>query len=254
MIASDLDQMGLVQERAALLEREQAALRKAEAALRSSDEFIAMLSHELRNPLSPIAAAGALLQRPDVTPEVTSQAATIIRRQTAHFTRLIDDLLDVARISVGRMTLHREPVDLAEAVSNAFQVPQRDAAQCGRRWSAVSTRLGRAGPANQIITNLMQCAEYRRRRHHPRVHAEDAGWGVLKIEDTEAASHLRAAADLRLVRARRAIRVRTAGSGSVSRSCAGWSSCTRVPSRRAARERDAAARSWSACRSLPRRR
>ena len=179
----------LVQERVALLEREQAALKNAEAALRSSDVFIAMLSHELRNPLSAIAAAGELLQRPGVPPETSSRAGRIIRRQTVHFTRLIEDLLDVARITVGKMTLRREPVDLAEAVANALQAPLTDEV---RAWAPVDRKLEHvwvdADPhrLNQIIENLLHNAlKYTSRLGIIRVHTyQDGGCGVLKIDDT----------------------------------------------------------------------
>jgi signal transduction histidine kinase/CheY-like chemotaxis protein len=179
----------LVRERVALLEREQAALKNAEAALRSSDVFIAMLSHELRNPLSAIAAAGELLQRPGVPPEASSRAGRIIRRQTVHFTRLIEDLLDVARISAGKMTLHRESVDLADVVSNALQAPQTDEV---RAWAPVDHKLEHvwvdADPnrLNQIITNLLNNAlKFTSRLGSIRVYTyQDGGYGVLKIDDT----------------------------------------------------------------------
>jgi integral membrane sensor domain MASE1 len=100
----------LVQERLALLDRERAAHAKAEAALRSSDTFLAMLSHELRNPLSAIAAAGAALEQPGPPPEWNARAGQIIRRQTAVLKRLIDDLLDVAKITGGKLALEPQPV------------------------------------------------------------------------------------------------------------------------------------------------
>jgi signal transduction histidine kinase/ActR/RegA family two-component response regulator len=179
----------LVQERVALLEREQTAHRNAEAALRSSDVFIAMLSHELRNPLSAIAAAGELLQRPGVPAETALQAGRIIRRQTFHFTRLIEDLLDVARISVGKMTLQREPVDLAEAVANALYAPRTDFVlarpvldrELEQVWvEADPHRL------NQIVTNLLHNAlKFTSHLGTVRVRTyREGGYGVLKVEDT----------------------------------------------------------------------
>jgi len=111
----------LVQERLALLARERAALAEAEAALRSSDVFLAMLSHELRNPLSAIAAAGVVLEQPGIAAEWSTRAGQIIRRQTSLLKRLIDDLLDVAKITGGKMALERRPLDLAEVVTSAVQ-------------------------------------------------------------------------------------------------------------------------------------
>jgi signal transduction histidine kinase/ActR/RegA family two-component response regulator len=179
----------LVQERATLFERERTALRRAEAALRSSDVFIAMLSHELRNPLSAIASAGELLQRATVQSEISLRAAGIIRRQTAHFTRLIEDLLDVARISAGKMTLRCEPVDLAETVANALQAPQavdmRARPPIARELEPVWVD---ADPErlNQIVTNLLHNAlKYTATGGTIRVRTcEEDGRGVLTVEDT----------------------------------------------------------------------
>jgi len=109
----------LVQERVVLLDRERAAHAKAEAALRSSDAFLAMLSHELRNPLSAIAAAGAALEQPGMAPAWNARAGQIIRRQTAVLKRLIDDLLDVAKITGGKLALERRPLDLASLVATS---------------------------------------------------------------------------------------------------------------------------------------
>jgi two-component system, sensor histidine kinase len=103
-----------------LLERErtEAAL-KAES--RAKDEFLAMLGHELRNPLGAIAAAAHLL---DVTaPNVgdddgSAQARRVIERQVRHLTRLVDDLLDVSRVTTGKIELSRRPLDAAAAVAN----------------------------------------------------------------------------------------------------------------------------------------
>ena len=76
-----------------------------------------MLSHELRNPLSAISAAGAALEQPGMAPTWNARAGQIIRRQTAVLKRLIDDLLDVAKITGGKLTLERRPLDLANLVA-----------------------------------------------------------------------------------------------------------------------------------------
>ena len=95
-------------------------LKKAEAALREADrrkdEFIGMLSHELRNPLAPIRNSVYILERADPESEQAARARTVIRRQTEHLTRLVDDLLDVNRIARGRVELRRERADLREVV------------------------------------------------------------------------------------------------------------------------------------------
>ncbi len=88
-------------------------------AQRKKDEFIAVLAHELRNPLAPIRNAIAMFARPGMTDEQRSRAHTIAERQLTHMTRLLDDLLDVSRIANGRVELKRQRVDLAALVAQA---------------------------------------------------------------------------------------------------------------------------------------
>jgi PAS domain S-box-containing protein len=106
-------------ERAALIEREQAARLEAEAANRAKDEFMAMLGHELRNPLSAIASAVEVLNRVDARTEVAANARSIIARQTRHLAHMMDDLLDMARIISGKVLLSRHPLNLATLVQRA---------------------------------------------------------------------------------------------------------------------------------------
>jgi PAS domain S-box-containing protein len=80
---------------------------------RNKDEFLAMLAHELRNPLAPLHNAAEMLMTPDATIEERAQAQDILRRQIGNMTRIIDDLLDVARITEGKIELRRQPVALA---------------------------------------------------------------------------------------------------------------------------------------------
>ncbi len=93
----------------------------AEADLRKN-EFLAMLAHELRNPLAPIRTALEVMrQRGDDRRESTQRLQSLIERQVRHLTRLIDDLLDVARITHGTIELHKERVGLAEVVDHAVE-------------------------------------------------------------------------------------------------------------------------------------
>lgn len=110
------DQKEVERERAALVEREQSARREAEAASRAKDEFLAMLGHELRNPLSAISSAAEVLNRSDPQAEVSSRARTIIGRQTRHLAHMVDDLLDVSRVISGKVLLSRSRVDLEALV------------------------------------------------------------------------------------------------------------------------------------------
>ena len=103
-------------ERDALMAREQAARADAEATSRSKDEFLAMLAHELRNPLGAIAAAVHVLRVVTPADDRGQQARAVIERQTAHLTRLVDDLLDVARVTSGRVVLAPRPLDLGTLV------------------------------------------------------------------------------------------------------------------------------------------
>src|SRR4029453_11292883 len=83
-----------------------------EAADRQKDQFLALLAHELRNPLAPIRTALDILRQPNATPAATGQARDIAERQLRHMSRLLDDLLDVSRIREGRVGLREEIVDL----------------------------------------------------------------------------------------------------------------------------------------------
>ncbi len=82
-------------------------------------EFLGVLSHELRNPLAPIRASLHVLERAAPGSEVAARAGKVVRRQTEHLTRIVDDLLDLTRISRGKVQLRRERVELAEIVRRA---------------------------------------------------------------------------------------------------------------------------------------
>lgn len=86
------------------------------------DEFLAMLAHELRNPLAPIRLAIDTMRRIGTDNATVKFGQDVIDRQTAHITRLVDDLLDAARITQGKITLRKEPVALAEIIEQALEV------------------------------------------------------------------------------------------------------------------------------------
>ncbi|MET0983719.1 MAG: response regulator [Telluria sp.] len=94
------------------IEERLAAERKSHA----KDEFLAMLGHELRNPLSAISSAAALIDMPGAPAEMGSRARQIIQRQSQHLSRIVDDLLDLSRAMSGKILLARKPVDLASLV------------------------------------------------------------------------------------------------------------------------------------------
>jgi signal transduction histidine kinase/CheY-like chemotaxis protein len=95
-----------------------AALREAD---RRKDEFLAMLAHELRNPLAPIRNAAELIARSVQKDEPVQRAADIVRRQSLQLTRIVDDLLDVSRISMGRIDLKRETLLLSDVIDHAIE-------------------------------------------------------------------------------------------------------------------------------------
>ena len=101
------------------LQSEREARAAAENANRAKDEFLAMLGHELRNPLSAISNASTLLEAPSLPPEQQSRAKAVIVRQVGHLTRLTDDLLEVGRALMGKIQLRRQPTDLAMLVAQS---------------------------------------------------------------------------------------------------------------------------------------
>jgi signal transduction histidine kinase/ActR/RegA family two-component response regulator len=102
------------------LERARAdeAIRESE---RRKDQFLAVLSHELRNPLAPIHSGLSVLDRAEAGSELAARARAIIKRQVAQLTRLVDDLLDVTRVSRGKIELELERLDLGELVRSTAE-------------------------------------------------------------------------------------------------------------------------------------
>lgn len=98
---------------------------KAEAALRQADqkkdEFLAMLAHELRNPLAPIASAAAVLASRNINESTVRRTSEIIARQAKHMTGLIDDLLDVSRVTRGKVELENAELDAKEVIAEAIE-------------------------------------------------------------------------------------------------------------------------------------
>ena len=110
---------------AALQETEQARA-EAEAASKTKDHFLAVLSHELRTPLTPVMMAVRMLGRTKNLPGSTREALEMIQRNVQIEAHLIDDLLDVTRITRGKLEIVREPVDLHESVRRAVEVAAGD--------------------------------------------------------------------------------------------------------------------------------
>jgi PAS domain S-box-containing protein len=92
-----------------------------ESAARAKDEFLAMLAHELRNPLAPIGAAAELLQIMKLDEKRVRQTSQVIGRQVRHMTALVDDLLDVSRLTRGLVDLDKAPLDIRQVVADAVE-------------------------------------------------------------------------------------------------------------------------------------
>lgn len=108
------------------LEREMARAKDAEGRLqqasRRKDEFLAMLSHELRNPLAPIVTAAQVLGKIAPNDVRIAWVREVIERQVTHLAGLVDDLLDVSRITQGKITLHREAVELGKVIEHSVEI------------------------------------------------------------------------------------------------------------------------------------
>jgi signal transduction histidine kinase len=146
-----------VQERTAELERSEAALRES---ARQKDEFLATLAHELRNPLAPLRMGLHLLMRK--APDECGQTLAVMNRQLGHMVRLIDDLLDVARISRGKIELKKERTNLADVTQTAIETSRPFFEQ---RRQVLATELDRslwafADPTRvaQVVGNLLHNA------------------------------------------------------------------------------------------------
>jgi PAS domain S-box-containing protein len=111
----------------AKLTRDLTEHRKAEAlelADKQKNEFLAMLAHELRNPLAPISNGLQLLKLPGIDDATLRQTTDMMERQVFHLTRLVDDLLDVSRIITGKLTFQKEQVGLAEVIHRSVEETQ----------------------------------------------------------------------------------------------------------------------------------
>jgi PAS domain S-box-containing protein len=130
---------------------------------RRKDEFLAMLAHELRNPLAPISAAAELLSMMAGADARMNHIAAVIGRQVHHMTELVNDLLDVSRVTRGLVTLHKEPVDMKMVVAEALEQVRP---LVGERGHALETHLpfesavvlGDKKRLVQVLANLLSNA------------------------------------------------------------------------------------------------
>ena len=133
------------------------------AANRRKDEFLAMLAHELRNPLAPISTAAHLLKLAPGDAERVARSGEIIARQVRHMTALVDDLLDVSRVTRGLIQLHPEPTDLHEVLASAVEQARPLLEERGHELMvqadpAPSIVLGDRTRLVQVVSNLLNNA------------------------------------------------------------------------------------------------
>lgn len=158
---------------------------------RRKDEFLAMLAHELRNPLAPISNAVEIMRLRGPGQAELDWARDVIARQVQHLVRLVDDLLDVSRITRGKIRLKLEPIDLAAVVSNAVET-SRPLIE-GRRHRFVVDMPAeaiwvKADPARlaQVLANLLNnAAKYTEEGGSIRISvARDGGQAVVRVRDS----------------------------------------------------------------------
>jgi signal transduction histidine kinase/CheY-like chemotaxis protein len=106
------------------LEQTNAANRELHGQARAKDDFLATLSHELRNPLSALTTAARMLERTDLDAKADHMARQIVKRQTSLMSRLLDDLLDVSRITRGKLEIRKSPTVLSTIIESAIETVQ----------------------------------------------------------------------------------------------------------------------------------
>lgn len=169
-----------------LLQRERAARAQAEQASLAKDQFLAMLGHELRNPLAPIVTVITLLELKAAGPD---KYLEILRRQTQHLVRLVDDLLDVARISTGKVELTQERTLVAPLLQRAVEMSQPMLDQRRHQLQIdltadvdIEVDIGRM---TQVLSNLLtNAAKYTDPGGLVRVSVcAEAGQAVIRVRD-----------------------------------------------------------------------
>jgi len=170
------------------LKRAEEVLKEAD---RQKDEFLAMLAHELRNPLAPIRNALHFLRLGGGTPETYQQAHELMERQVEHLVRLVDDLLDVSRITRGKINLHLEEVDLSSVVARAVESSRPVIAEHGHQLEVslpgdpISIKADPVRIAQVFLNLLNNAAKYTPRGGKIWLSAAvERGRAVVRVKDT----------------------------------------------------------------------
>jgi PAS domain S-box-containing protein len=195
-VARDItDRKRLEEERDQLYVAERAARHEAEQASRLKDEFLAVVSHELRNPLNAITGWASLIYTGRIAGDQMMRATQTILRNAQSLNRMIGDLLDVSRIVSGRMRLELRPVELATVIDSAIEVIRPAAEAKGVRLEASLERpatevAGDPDRLQQVMTNLLSNAlkftpnggriqvELHRVESHAEIVVKDTGIGI----------------------------------------------------------------------------
>lgn len=175
------------------MEEQERLNRRLEEADRRKDEFIAVLAHELRNPLAPLVTSLELIKNGTLSKELFEQVRGAMDRQVRHLTHLVDDLLDASRITQGKIQLAQELIDLGDVVEQAVEScrPIID----GRSHTLELTRgegripiLADQVRVTQVVTNLVtNAARYTQAGGKITVHvSKDGDAGLLRVLDTGA--------------------------------------------------------------------
>ena len=166
-------------------------IQEREAALlandRAKDEFLAMLGHELRNPLATLATSAELLRIGRDQPGIVENAQSLIARQTQHMVHLVDDLLEVSRVTGGKIVLDRAPVELGALAARVVRT-WRDAGRLARHEVTESLEPvwvdGDAARIEQIVSNLLDNAvKYTPAGGHIAVRVGGGEQAVLEVSD-----------------------------------------------------------------------
>ena len=188
LISELAQRAALALDNARLYAEAEAALKQAQSANRAKDEFLAMLGHELRNPLAPIVTALKIMDLREG--DRAAEERRIIERQVAHLSRLVDDLLDVSRITQGKVSLERDRVDLSAVVARALELT-RPVYEARERPIEVElpqsslTVLGDAVRLAQVLCNLLtNAAKFTPGSERVRLRlAEHEGRAQISVED-----------------------------------------------------------------------
>ena len=175
------------------LRRERAARAEVEAADRAKNAFLAMLGHELRNPVATIRNAVEILKRADASSEPAQRAVTVVDRQSAQITRLVEDLLDLARIEQGKIALRKEIIDLRELLQSVAEDQRGAVDRAGLRLAMDLPAAGVWVHADrvriaQVIGNLIHnAAKFTPRGGEIRVAlARHGGYAQVRVRDSGA--------------------------------------------------------------------